>query len=58
MLGLCSAKCPAWKLEVPDGRGGEVVSLSLWGDKYDPVRKKKVKLLDSLLLDLVLGLRS
>ena len=59
MLGLCSSpECPAWELEVPDGRGGEVVTLSLWGDKYDPVRKKKVRLSDSSLSDFVLGLRA
>lgn len=58
MLGLCSPECEAWELEVPDGKGGEVVTLSLWGDKYDPVRKKKVWLLGSSLSDFGLGLRA
>mgnify|MGYP007123568837 CR=1 FL=1 len=40
-LGVCPS-CPAWRLHLPQDREGEVVTLHLWGDKFCPIKGKKV----------------
>ena len=37
----CDA-CPNWQLLIPEGRNEEVVTLALWGDKFCPIKGKKV----------------
>ena len=34
---------PNWHLLIPEGRNEEVVTLALWGDKFCPIKGKKVK---------------
>ena len=40
-MGLCP-DCQKWEVVVPEGRGEEVVTLALWGDKYCAIKKKKI----------------
>ena len=40
-MGRCK-NCPTWKLEVPAGRGDEVITLALWGEMVCPIKDKKV----------------
>ena len=40
-LGRCQV-CPKWELQVPEGWGEEVVTVSLWGDQMCPIKGKKV----------------
>ena len=41
-MGRCAA-CPLWRLEVPEERGGEVVTVALWGKQHCPIKGKEVK---------------
>lgn len=40
-MGHC-ADCQQWEVVVPEGRGEEVVTLALWGEKFCPIKKKKI----------------